>query len=148
MNVKQATFTHMPKTNLQQQILIDALPSKVWKVLTNPDYIDQYLVEGTVESKWIEGSPITLVNKNEGRTETEQKGKILQVVPGVLLKYNLLEETSRSFINMTYQLIPAEEGIELKFKCEGFADNEENYVFRVQQTKLLLQKIKWLAEYS
>ena len=64
----------MPKTNLQQQILIDALPSKVWKVLTNPDYIDQYLVEGTVESKWTEGSPITLVNKNEDRTETEQKG--------------------------------------------------------------------------
>ena len=80
--------------------------------------------------------------------ETEHKGNILQVVPGVLLKYNLLEETTRNYVNLTYQLIPAEEGIELKLKCEGFADTEENYVFRVQQTKLLLQKIKWLAEYS
>ena len=138
----------MPKTNLQQQILIDALPSKVWKVLTNPDYIDQYLVEGTVESKWTEGSAITLVHKEKGKTQEQHKGNILQVVPGVLLKYNLLEESSRNLVNMTYQLIPAEDGIELKFKCEGFTDNDENYVFRVQQTKLLLQKIKWLAEYS
>lgn len=138
----------MPKTNLQQQIFIDALPSKVWKVLTNPDYIDQYLPEGTIQSQWTEGSPITIVNDSGGKTESEQKGNILQVVPGVLLKYNLLEENTRNFINMTYQLIPAEEGIELKYNCEGFVDNDENYVFRVQQTKLQLQKIKWLAEYS
>jgi len=138
----------MPKTNLQQQIFIDALPTKVWKVLTTPDYIDQYLPEGSVHCQWTEGSPITLVTGNEEKIETVHKGRVLQVVPGVLLKYNLQEENTGNFITITYQLIPAEEGIELKFYCEGFADADPDYFFRTQQTKLLLQKIKWLAEYA
>jgi uncharacterized protein YndB with AHSA1/START domain len=143
-----ATFTHMPKTNLQQQIFIDALPSKVWKVLTTPDYIDQYLLEGNVHCQWIEGSPITLAMEFEGKLQTIHKGNILQVVPGVLLKYNLREENTADPVTITYQLIPAEDSIELKYQCEGFNDSNEDYFFRIQQTKLLLQKIKWLAEYA
>ena len=138
----------MPKTNLQQQIFIDALPSKVWKVLTGADYIDQYLLEGTIHCQWTEGSPITLVCEDSGKIETVHKGNIVQVVPGVLLKYNLQEENTGNLIAITYQIIPAENGIELKFHCEGFTDAGEDYLFRIQQTKILLQKIKWLAEYA
>ena len=43
-------------TNLQQQITVHALPSKVWKVLTSPDYTNQYLSEGNLHSDWTEGS--------------------------------------------------------------------------------------------
>src|SRR4029079_14483833 len=135
----------MPKTNLQQQIFIDALPSKVWKVLTTPDYIDQYLLEGTVHCQWTEGSPITLVSGDEGKIQTVHKGNILQVVPGVLLKYNLQEENTGNLITIAYQLIPAEKGIELKFHCEGFTDAAEDYFFSSQHTNILLRQIKWLA---
>ena len=137
----------MPKTNLQQHIFIDALPSKVWKVLTNTDYTSQYLSEGTIQCQWTEGSPITIICDREG-TEIVHKGKVLQVVPGVLLKYRLQEEAGDAITTATYQLIPAEDGIELKFYSEGFDDADEEYFFRMQQTKLLLQKIKWLAEYA
>lgn len=133
----------MPKTNLQQQIFIDALPTKVWKVLTNCDYVNQYLLDGTVRCQWIEDSPILVVGE-----ETIQKGRILQVVPGVLLKYEIEEEKLEKPVTLTYQLIPAEQGIELKYYSEDFNDSDENYFFRLQQTKLLLQKIKWLAEYA
>lgn len=137
----------MPKTNLQQHIFIDALPSKVWKVLTCGDYLSQYLFEGNIHCKWTEGSPLTLVSQDEGKTETVHKGSIVQVVPGVLLKYNLQEKDSPC-INSTYELIPAEDGVELKIQCEGFEDSDGEYLIRQQQVKLLLQKIKWLAEYS
>lgn len=135
----------MPKTNLHQQIFIDALASKVWKVLTNCDYIHQYFPDANVHSHWTEGSLITTVQKE---VEPTQKGKVLQATPGVLLKYKLLEEVSSSFITITYEIIPAENGIELKFHCEGFADTDDDYVFRLKETRLRLQKIKWLAEYA
>jgi len=138
----------MPKTNLRHQIFIDALPSKVWKVLTSCDYINQYLFDGNVYSQWTEGSIITLNKQSEGEVKTIHKGSILQVIPGVLLKYNLHEEGSDNFITITYELIPAEDGIELKFYSEGFNDPDEDYFLRIKEARLLLQKIKWLAEYA
>ena len=137
----------MPKTNLQQQIFIDALPSKVWKVLTNPDYTDQYLPGGSFDCQWTEGCTLTVISETEGKIQTISKGRVLQVIPGVLLKYNLQEEGSNDLTSTTYELIPADNGIELKIFCEGFT-NSEDYFFRLQQIKLILQKIKWLAEYA
>ena len=137
----------MPKTNLHQQIFIDAPPSKVWKVLTGCDYISQYLLDGNVHSQWTEGSAITTKSGKEA-TSTFHKGKVLQAVPGVLLKYNLLEEPNSNFTTVTYELIPAESGIELKFASEGFAETEQDYLLRMKEARLVLQKIKWLAEFG
>lgn len=138
----------MSKTNLRQQIVIDALPSKVWKVLTTPHYIKQYLIEGEIHCNWTEGSPLMLITQTQKQTESLHKGNILRVIPGVLLKYQLQEESSTAFIHTTYELIPSEEGIELKLYCEGFEDSNEEYFTRQHQIQLLLQKIKWLAEFS
>lgn len=135
----------MPKTNLHHQIFIDALPSKVWKVLTGCDYTNQYFPEANIQSQWTEGSAILSKQKE---TETQHKGEVMQSTPGVLLKYKLFEEVTNNFVTITYEIIPAEDGIELKFHCEGFADTNDDYFFRLKETKLLLQKIKWLAEYA
>jgi uncharacterized protein YndB with AHSA1/START domain len=138
----------MPKTNLHQQILIDALPSKVWKVLTHPDYVSQYLFEGSIHCNWTDGSPVTLAVETHGRVETFHKGNVVHAVPGVLLKYQVQDENGVGFVTITYELIPAEDGIELKIYCADFNDSDEEYLLRLQQTRLLLQKIKWLAEYA
>jgi len=138
----------MPKTNLQQQIFIDALPSKVWKVLTSPDYVNQYLFEGSIHCNWTDGSPLTLAIETSGKIETFHKGNVVNAVPGMLLRYQLRDENAVCFITLTYELIPAEDGIELKLYCEGFDDSDEECILRLQQTKLLLQKVKWLAEYA
>ena len=138
----------MTKTNLQQQIFIDALPSKVWKVLTSSDYVNQYLFNGTVHCQWTEESQILLIQELEDRIETIHKGQVLRAIPGVLLRYNLQEEPTGLSITITYELIPAEGSVELKLHCEGFAESDEDYFFRIKETKLLLQKIKWLAEYA
>jgi hypothetical protein len=138
----------MPKTNLHQQIFIDALPSKVWKVLTSCDYINQYFPGAIVHSQWTEGSSITAKAKREEGTATIHKGKVLQAIPGVMLKYELLEEPALNTTVITYEVIPASDGIELKFYSEGFVDAEDAYFLRMKETKLLLQKIKWLAEFA
>jgi uncharacterized protein YndB with AHSA1/START domain len=137
----------MPKTFLQQHIFIDALPSKVWKVLTSCDYMNQYLLDGNVYCQWVEGSNISLTSDKDHTTQTINKGKVLKVIPGVLLKYDLDEEGGKPN-TITYDLNPADNGIELNFRSEGFIDGEEDYFFRIKETRLLLQKIKWLAEYS
>jgi len=136
---------NMSKTNLQQQITVHALPSKVWKVLTAPDYINQYFFEGNINSDWTEGSSIFLV---EADTKPINVGKVLQSVPGMLLQFDFLEENTSTHLVTTYELILAGEGVELKMRCEGFNATPQEYLIRVQQTNLLLQKIKWLSEYS
>lgn len=137
----------MPKTNLQQHIFIDALPGKVWKVLTCTTYLSQYLFEGNIHCQWTEGSPLILTSSFEGKTETVHKGSVVAVVPEVMLKYDLHENVS-SCINTTYELVPSGKGVELTIHCQGFQDSDDAYLIRMQQTRLLLQKIKWLAEYA
>ena len=134
----------MSKTNLQQQITVHALPSKVWRVLTHSEYVNQYFLKESIHSNWMEGSPIIFNEEDNADTI----GQVLESVPGMLLKFKLFEENISAFIVTTYELILAGDGIELKIKCEGFAASQQEYLIRVQQAKLLLQKIKWLSEYS
>lgn len=138
--------TNMPKTYLRQDISIDALPSKVWKVLTHADYTSQYFPDG-IQCNWIEGSRILMRIENKYSEEID-KGLVLEAVPGMVLKYCLQEDRAINTIITTYRLIPGNNAVELKIYLEGFIDTEEDYQLRMQQVKLLLQKIKWLAEYG
>ncbi|HET9825831.1 MAG TPA: SRPBCC domain-containing protein [Chitinophagaceae bacterium] len=138
----------MTKTTLQQQIIVHALPSKVWKVLTNPAYVNQHLHDGNIICDWTEGSSIQMT---ASKTETKQliyMGRVFETVPGMLLKFSFREGDTPTYIITTYELIVAGDGVELKIKCEGFNATQQEYLIRIQQANLLLKKIKWLAEYS
>jgi uncharacterized protein YndB with AHSA1/START domain len=136
----------MQKTNLMQQITVHALRSKIWKVLTNPDYVNQYFLQKNITCNWTEGSSILSVSGDES-SDVINVGQVLESVPGILLKFNLLEEHSSTYITTTYELIVDNDGVELKLKWEGFTATGQEYFLREQQAKLLLQKIKWLSEY-
>lgn len=138
----------MSKTNLQQQVTVQALPSKVWRVLTCSDYVNQYLVDGRIISAWTEGSPILLDGEQEDSNAPVTIGRVFQSIPGMFLKFSLREENDGTFIVTTYELIVARDGIDLKLKREGFSATYQEWMIRVQQANLVLQKIKWLAEYS
>jgi len=138
----------MSKTSLQQQITVHALPSKVWKVLTSSEYVNQHLHDGVIICDWMEGSVIRLIPGNEENKQPIPVGQVLETVPGLLLKFSLREGDTSIYIITTFELIVASEGVDLKIKCEGFTATQQEYLIRVQQTNLLLQKIKWLAEYS
>jgi hypothetical protein len=66
----------------------------------------------------------------------------------MLLQFGFREENTSTYLVTTYELILAGEGVELKMRCEGFNATHQEYLLRVQQSNLLLQKIKWLSEYS
>jgi len=135
----------MSKTSLQQQISVQALPSKVWKVLTSPEYVNQYFLEDVVHCDWTEGSAILSTSEKENQVSI---GEVLESVPGMLLKFNFRENNAPSYLTRTYELIFAGNGVDLKMKCEGFADSTAQFMVRVQHANLVLQKIKWLSEYS
>lgn len=139
----------MTKTSLQQQTTIHALPSKVWKVLTHPAYVNQHLDDdGGIVSDWTEGSSIQKVEDADATRQVIHVGHVLETVPGMLLKFSFREGDTSNYIITTYELIVAGDGVELKMKCEGFSATQAEYLIRVQQANLLLKKIKWLAEYS
>jgi uncharacterized protein YndB with AHSA1/START domain len=118
---------NMSKTNLQQQITVHALPSKVWKVLTGPDYINQYFLDGNINSDWTEGSSIFL----DSGPKPVNIGEVLQSIPGMLLQFGFREENTSTYLVTTYELILAGEGVELKLRCEGFNASHQEYLIRV-----------------
>jgi len=67
-------------------VTIDALISKVWDALVNPEAIKEYMFGTDVVSDWRDGSPITWKGKWQGKAY-EDKGVIRQLEPGRLLQY-------------------------------------------------------------
>ena len=96
----------------------------------------------------MEGSAIQLIPNKEEAIQPLQVGEVLETLPGLLLKFSFREGNTSTYIVTTFELIVASDGVDLKIKCEGFTATQQEYLIRVQQTNLLLQKIKWLAEYS
>lgn len=68
----------------QASITIDAPASEVWRALTDPKLIKQYLFGTQVTTDWQVGSPITYKGVWQGKPY-EDKGQVLQNVPGKLL---------------------------------------------------------------
>lgn len=136
----------MLKTNLLQHIFIDALPAKVWTVLTSPHYLRQYLFDGDIDCNWTEGSPLMFAGVN-GEAGWSRRGTVMQVVPGTLLKYSFQNHGKGEFTSI-FELQPTPAGVQLKLECAGCSDSGEEHLLHIQQIKLRLQKIKWLAEYA
>jgi len=66
---------------------VNAPPPKVWEALVTPAVIKRYMFGTTVSSSFEVGSPITWKGEWKGR-QYEDKGKVLEVEPGRLLRYS------------------------------------------------------------
>ncbi|WP_248763090.1 SRPBCC domain-containing protein [Pseudarthrobacter sp. SSS035] len=62
-------------------ITIDAPADRVWKVITDPAAVKEFMFGADLETDWTEGSPIAWRGEWEGKTY-EDKGTILEVDPG------------------------------------------------------------------
>ena len=72
---------------------IHAPVDRVWEALIDPKQIKQYMFGTTAASDWKVGSPITFKGEWEGRPY-EDKGKILELVPGKRLRYSHFSPSS------------------------------------------------------
>jgi uncharacterized protein YndB with AHSA1/START domain len=88
---------------------INASPDQVWKGLTDPEMIKEYMFGSQVETDWKQGSPIIWKGDYEGK-KYEDKGEILDVVASKQLTvthYSPLsgqKDEPANYHTLTYQL--------------------------------------------
>ena len=91
------------------QIIINAPAAAVWEALTRPELVKQWQYGADVITDWQKGSSIVYRGEWEG-TVYEQKGTILEVEPGKLVKYSLfaprpgLDDRPENYFTMNYQV--------------------------------------------
>lgn len=66
---------------------VSAPASAVWRALTDPQMIKQYMFGTTVVSNWQEGGAIVWQGEGQGK-HYEDKGVILKLEPGRLIQYS------------------------------------------------------------
>jgi len=110
-------------------ITIGADASKVWDALTNPALIKKWLFGTEAVSDWKVGSPIVFTGEWEGK-RYEDKGRILEMAPGRLLRYTFwssfsgLEDKPENYAKVSFELSKAPGGTRLDITQDGSADEK------------------------
>jgi uncharacterized protein YndB with AHSA1/START domain len=92
---------------------IDAPPQEVWRALTDPAAIREFMFGSDVRTDWQPGSTITWKGEFEGKSY-EDKGEILTVEPGRLLEVSHFsplsgqEDKPENYHRVRYELQPVE----------------------------------------
>jgi hypothetical protein len=139
---------NMQKRILRHDITIHALTTKLWRVLTSSTYIEQFLFDGRYVSDWTKDSPIFSSDNNEAGQRIE-KGLVREVVPGISLQFTLFGpgEFSNDPVGFLYELVPDQGGIMLILSVDLVYSSDHLCKLMDEHSKMMLQKIKWLAEY-
>lgn len=133
-----------------QSVIIKASATKVWKALTDPAMIRQYLFGTEAISDWKVGSPITYKGEWKGK-KYEDKGTILNIVPEQLIESTYwsgmsgLADVPENYKKVIYKLTP-ENG---RTKLTVIQDNnktEEEKNHSEENWKIVLNALKELVE--
>jgi uncharacterized protein YndB with AHSA1/START domain len=109
---------------------VNAPKERVWRALVDPDAIRQYMFGTNVSSDWKEGSPITWKGEWKGASY-EDKGTILNVEPGRLLRYShfsplsKLEDRPENYHTVTIELSGDDDHTEITLTQDNSATVEE-----------------------
>lgn len=136
---------------VSQSIDINASPSKVWNVLTDPELIKEYLYGTEAVTDWKVGSEIVFQGEYQGQTYRD-KGIILENVPEKLFSYSYwsgfsgAEDKPENYSTIIYTLAKQDEDhTTFTWTTEGFA-TEEGYNHSKAGIGALLEQIKGIAE--
>jgi uncharacterized protein YndB with AHSA1/START domain len=131
-------------------VTINATPERVWKALTDPAEIKQYLFGTNTTSDWKKGSPITYKGEWEGKSY-EDKGKIIDIRPGELLHTTYLssmsgkEDKPENYANVIYRITRSGNQTILTITQDNNAD-EKSRDHSQQNWNMVLQGLKKLVE--
>lgn len=139
--------------SVSESIEINTTKDVLWDVLINPDKIKLYLYGTEAVSNWGVGDPILFQGSYEG-TSYQDKGNVLQVMPGALFQYNYwssfspMEDKPENYCIVTYTIesISANKVL-FRWTQEGFASTEGQAHAQAGMAGLLKQ-IKEIAEAS
>ena len=111
-------------------VVIRASPGRVWKALTDPAMISQYLFGTEAVSDWRAGSPIRYRGTYQGKTY-EDKGVVLISEPGKLLETTYWSSMSglldkpEHYRKVRFKLTPQKGGTLLTLTQDNNATGEE-----------------------
>ena len=140
----------MTDVALQVSTVIDAPVTKVWEALTTPEIIKQYFFGTNTITDWKVGSPLIFKGEWQGKSY-EDKGTILDIKPGKLLRYDYwssmsgIEDKPENYVIVTYELSPDEKGTTLTVSQENIPD-EKMKEHSEQNWKTVLKNLKDLLE--
>jgi len=95
----------------EKQITINASVDAVWRTLTDPALVREYMHGTNLETSWEPGSPITWKGEWQGRSY-EDKGTVLDVEPNKLLRVTHWspmggsDDRPKNYHTVTYELEP------------------------------------------
>ncbi|MFA6470277.1 MAG: SRPBCC family protein [Bacteroidota bacterium] len=110
-------------------ISINASTEAVWKALTDPAIIKQYLFGTQTDTDWKKGSPIYFRGEWQG-TKYEDKGTILDIQHGRLISYSYWSSMSgtadvpENYAVVSYELEQQQNAIALTIRQEGIRSEE------------------------
>jgi uncharacterized protein YndB with AHSA1/START domain len=114
----------------EKQVTINASAAAVWRALTEPESVKQYMHGTNMQTTWEIGSAITWKGEWQGRTY-EGKGSVLEVKPIQRLKVTHwspmtgTEDTPDNYHTVTYELSGQEGTTLLTVKQDNNASQEE-----------------------
>ncbi|MCC9138963.1 SRPBCC domain-containing protein [Pontibacter silvestris] len=132
-------------------IKMRSTPEKLWRVLTDPEKIKEYLFGTKVQTDWKVGSQILFQGEYDGQQYTD-KGNVTERKVNELLKYDYwsgfsgLEDKPENYSLVTYRIEKLNDN-EVKFTWhqQGFS-SETGQKHTEEGLKGMLKKIKELAE--
>jgi len=140
------------KLEVKKTVEIIASLMEVWDALTDQETIKKYFFGTEAISDWEEGSSLVFRGEWEGKSY-EDKGTILEAIPGELLSYSYwtgfsgLEDSPENYSKVSYTLEQTVDGCILDLKQKGFA-SEEAQAHADGGWTMILQNLKELLESS
>jgi len=135
----------------EQSIRINASPTLLWEVLTNPDYTEKYMYNCRVKTDWEIGSEITWKGNFRGYNAF-QKGEVLEYDPISHLKYTTfdpnygLEDKPENYIHVGYHVHKSGDESLLTVDNETFDGDDKRLEHIKQGWETVLKGIKEVAE--
>lgn len=138
------------KLTAKTSIPVSASVENVWKALTDPALIKQYLFGTETTSDWEKGSSITYKGEWEGK-DYEDKGTIVEIIPGKLLHTTYWSGMSgepdipENYANVIYEITP-EHGVTLLTISQDNIKSEEARQHSASNWDHVLQSFKKVVE--
>jgi uncharacterized protein YndB with AHSA1/START domain len=151
----RAYTSHVAEKIVRESIAINALPSRVWDVLTRPEYTREYMFGCEPVTDWGVGSSLEW----RAGEKVYVKGTVVSIEPNERFEYTTYspnafdnyEDTPENYTMVTLQLKPSGDGIELLVTQGDFsriASGDIRFAHSVNSWRSVLTKIKEIAETS